>query len=141
MEINKNIIELLEQEVNESIKLDEIPIGAVIFKTEDLSIISSGHNTRQLERNVLGHAEINAILEAEKNINDWRLDGYSMIVSLCPCKMCSAVIEESRLDNIYYILNSNYINAGNNNFNKLESFPELEKRLDQNLKNFFHKMR
>ena len=142
MNINKNIIEQLNKEVEESIKLDEIPIGAVIFKSDDQSIVASGHNTRQSDHNVLGHAEVNAILEAENEIKDWRLDGYSMIVSLTPCKMCSAIIKESRLDRIYYILNSNYIEAGNDNdFIKVDYFPEEEKRYDEYLKNFFHKKR
>ena len=142
MKIDQKIIEQLNLEVEESIVLDEIPIGAVIFKTDDQSIIGSGHNTRQSGNNVLGHAEINAILEAERKIKDWRLDGYSMIVSLCPCKMCSSVIEESRLDRIYYILNSKYIGTGNNNdFVKLDYFPEEEKKYDEYLKNFFHKKR
>ena len=142
MEIDKKIIKQLDAEVEESIKLDEIPIGAVIFKSDDQSIIASGHNTRQSDHNVLGHAEVNAILAAEKKINDWRLDGYSMIVSLTPCKMCSAIIKESRLDRIYYILNSNYIEAGNNDdFIKVDYFSEEEKRYDEYLKIFFHKKR
>ena len=142
MNINKNIIEQLNKEVEESIKLDEIPIGAVVFKSDDQSIIASGHNTRQSDHNVLGHAEVNAILAAEKKINDWRLDGYSMIVSLKPCEMCSTVIKESRLDRIYYILNSNYIGVVNNDdFVKVDYFPEEEKMYDEYLKNFFHKKR
>ena len=141
MEIDNKIIDQLNLEVNKSIELDEIPVGAVIFKSDSQEIIASGHNTRQLDHNVLGHAEINAILNAEKEINDWRLDGYSMIVSLAPCKMCSTVIEESRLDQIYYVLDSNYINLGNKDYIKVDYFPELEKKYDEYLKNFFHNKR
>ena len=140
MKLNKEILDLLDKEVEESIKLDEIPIGAVIFDNEQ-NIIASGHNTRQLDHNVLGHAEINAILEAEKVINDWRLDGYNMVVSLEPCVMCSSVIDESRLSNVFYILKSNYSNSSNNKYKELEGYDEYIEKYDKQLKIFFHKMR
>ena len=140
MKLNKEILDLLDKEVEESIKLDEIPIGAVIFDNEQ-NIIASGHNTRQLDHNVLGHAEINAILEAEKLINDWRLDGYNMVVSLEPCVMCSSVIDESRLSNVFYILKSNYSNSSNNKYKELEGYDEYIEKYDKQLKIFFHKMR
>lgn len=97
------LIEKLDNCVLESLKNDEIPVGAVIFDKNN-KIISFGINNRQKENNILGHAEINAILMAEKEINDWRLDGYSMLVNLEPCNMCSIIIKESRLDKIYYFL-------------------------------------
>lgn len=82
---------------------DEIPVGAFVIDSEG-KIISRAINNRQLSRNVLGHAEIIAIQEAEKVIDDWRLNGYSLVVSLKPCEMCAFVIKESRLDKVYYLL-------------------------------------
>ena len=84
-------------------KKGEIPVSAVILDQSG-RIISSSFNDRQKKYNVLGHAEINAILKAEKKVRDWRLDGYSMIVTLEPCNMCSVIIKESRLDKVYYFL-------------------------------------
>lgn len=101
-----NILEELEKKVQESLNNDEIPIGAVIFDNEG-KIIASASNTRQNGNNILGHAEINAIIDAEKAIMDWRLDGYNMIVNLEPCDMCSIIIKKSRLNKVLYFLGNN----------------------------------
>ena len=140
MNINKEVIDRLEQEISISIELNEIPVGAVIIDSNQ-NIIASAHNDRQSTSNVLGHAEINAIIAAEKAINDWRLDGYSMIVSLEPCQMCESVIKESRLDHIYFFLKSNYTNSSNNKFIELEGYDNLKEMFNNYLKNFFHNMR
>ena len=107
--MNIKILNELDKMVDRSLKGDEIPVGAVIFDNND-NIIASASNNRQKKCNVLGNAEINAIIKAEKKIGDWRLDGYSMIVNLEPCDMCSSIIKESRLDKVYYFLGNNSIN-------------------------------
>ena len=84
-------------------KKGEIPVSAVIVDKNG-RLVSGAFNNRQSSCNVLGHAEILAILKAERKNRDWRLDGYSMIVSLEPCDMCSMIIKESRLNNVYYFV-------------------------------------
>lgn len=97
------IIKQLRKEVEIAKENDEIPVGAVIVDKNN-KIIAEGHNDRQYSYNVLGHAEINAIINAEKKTKDWRLDGYTMYISLEPCKMCSIIIKESRLDKVYFFV-------------------------------------
>ena len=120
MNINNEILQLMRNESLIAFNNDEIPVSCVIVD-QDGNFVSKGINDRQSSRNVLGHAEINAIVEAEQKIGDWRLDGYSMIVSLEPCDMCNAVIKESRIDKVYYFLSkkSQDINT-ENNINKVE---------------------
>lgn len=103
MEINVEVLNLMKEESLKAFRYDEIPVSCVIVDGEG-NLVSEGINDRQSSRNVLGHAEINAIVKAGKKIGDWRLDGYSMIVSLEPCDMCNAVIKESRIDKVYYFL-------------------------------------
>ena len=143
MEINENILDKLKYEVNKSYSLGEIPVGAVIFDQEG-NIVGSGHNTRQFEHNVLGHAEINSILDAEKNVKDWRLNGYYMVVSLKPCNMCSLIIDESRLDKVFYFLDQNNLeNNKQNNYIKLDSNRYLNEYsfFKDLLTSFFNNMR
>jgi len=92
------------EEAKKAVKKNEIPVGAVIVKGN--KIIAKAKNNRQHNKNVLGHAEINCILKATKKIKDWRLDKCDMYVTLMPCEMCSAVIKESRINNVYYLLNN-----------------------------------
>ncbi len=101
--IDKNILDLMIKLSKKAYKKGEIPVSAVIID-KDNNVVSFGLNRRQKGKNVLGHAEIMAILKAENRNRDWRLDGFSMVVSLEPCDMCSVVIRECRLDNVYYLL-------------------------------------
>ena len=103
MNINEEIINRLKDLAKQAFDNREIPVSAVIVDSLG-NIISEGLNTRQSTGNVLGHAEINAILAAGDKLEDWRLDGYSIIVTLEPCEMCSCIIKESRLDKVYYFL-------------------------------------
>ena len=80
---------------------DEIPVGAIIIK--DNQIIGEGINSRKNKLSVIGHAEINAIEEACKNVGDWRLDDCVMYVTLAPCMMCTGTIVESRINKVYYL--------------------------------------
>lgn len=87
-------------EAKEAMALDEIPVGAVLVKNN--LIIAKGRNTRELENNTLGHAEINVIKEANRILNTWDLSGCTLYVSLEPCLMCSGAIKESRISKIVY---------------------------------------
>lgn len=92
------IIELSKK----SLESGDVPIGAIIVK--DGKIIGEGYNTREKNNDVMGHAEINAIKDASKNLNNWNLQGSVMYVTLKPCSMCLSVIRESRIDFVYYLL-------------------------------------
>ena len=115
MEISVEIINKLKDLAKQAFDNNEIPVSAIIVDSSG-NIVSEGLNTRQSTGNVLGHAEVNAIQAAGNKLEDWRLDGYSMIVTLEPCEMCSCIIKESRLDKVYYFLPKKY-NDFEYNFN------------------------
>ena len=94
--------ELLYKMALRASKNGDIPVSAILIKNN--KIIATGYNNRHKKGYVLGHAEINAIIKAEKKLKDFRLDGYIMITTLKPCKMCQAVIEAARISKVYYIL-------------------------------------
>ena len=85
-----------------SLRYGDVPIGAIIVK--DGVIIGKGYNTREKRESVLGHAEINAINMASKKLNNWNLNGSDLYVTLKPCSMCMKVIKQSRITNVYYLL-------------------------------------
>lgn len=78
----------------------EIPIGAVIVKEN--KVIAKAHNLRESLKNALCHAEISAINSACKEIDNWRLDGCDMYVTLEPCPMCCGAILQARLRSVYF---------------------------------------
>jgi len=79
--------------------IDEVPIGCVIVQNN--KIIARGYNRRNIDRNTLSHAELNAIRKASKKLGDWRLDGCEMYVTLEPCQMCAGAIVQSRIKKVY----------------------------------------
>ena len=130
--INEKMLKFLLKKAEKASKNGEIPVSALIFDKNG-KIIAWEINRRQGNYNVLGHAEILAILKAEKKIKDWRLNGYSMLVSLEPCDMCSLVISESRLDHVYYIV----YNSFDINKSKLDGFGDYEVKFNKLLTDFF----
>ena len=100
--MDTEIFNILMENTNKSLENNDVPVGAVIVK--DGKVLAFGYNTREKDLNVLGHAEINAILEAQKILNNWNLSGCDLYVTLVPCSMCLEIIKQSRIDNIYYLL-------------------------------------
>ena len=95
--------------------LNEVPVGAVIVKND--VIISTGYNKKESSNSVLDHAEIIAIKKAEKKLNNWRLDGCELYVTLDPCPMCASAIKQSRIKTVYSALS----NSDNLNLSIIES--------------------
>ena len=87
---------------NKAYNINEIPVGCIIVYEN--KIISRAYNMRETNKDVLAHAEIIAIKKATKVLKDWRLTKCTMYVTLAPCKMCRAIIEESRIGKIYYLI-------------------------------------
>ena len=80
-------------------KIDEVPIGCVIVYQGE--IIARGYNRRNIDKNTLTHAELNAIRKASRKLGDWRLDDCEMYVTLEPCQMCAGAIVQSRIKKVY----------------------------------------
>ena len=79
---------------------DETPIGCVIVK--DDRVIARGHNKRENKNQVISHAEIEAIIKANKKLDNWRLVDCDLYVTVEPCIMCAGAIIQSRIRNVYY---------------------------------------
>ena len=143
MNLDKKVLDLLLKNAEKAFKKGEIPVSAVILDQSG-KIISYSNNDRQRKCNILGHAEINAILKAEKKVRDWRLDGYSMVVTLEPCNMCSVIIKECRLDKVYYFLskkNDDYSWEINIDKEQINNYKEYTSKFKQLLTDFFNNKR
>jgi len=79
---------------------DEVPVGAVIVKDE--RIIGRGSNRVISDQSVVSHAEINAINDACKNLENYRLKNCEIYITLEPCHMCTKAIVDARINHIYF---------------------------------------
>lgn len=86
------------REAQKAWALGEVPIGCVIV--HEGHIIGRGYNRRTVDKNVLSHAEINAIRKACKKIGDWRLEECTLYVTLEPCPMCAGAIVQARIPRV-----------------------------------------
>ena len=102
--MNREFLDLAFELAEKAFNLDEVPIGAVIVK--DNKIIGCGYNQKESNNSVLKHAELIAIEEASKNLNNWRLDDCNIYVTLDPCPMCASAIKQARIKNVYSALNN-----------------------------------
>jgi len=88
------------EEAEKSLSKDEVPVGAVIVLKGE--IIGRGHNQPISTNDPTSHAEIEAIRNTSENINNYRLNGADLYVTLEPCAMCYGAIVHSRISNIFF---------------------------------------
>ena len=84
----------------ESAAEGETPVGAVV--TRHGEIVGEGRNRRELGKNALYHAEIEAIDQACKRLGGWRLWECELYVTLEPCPMCAGAIINARIPRVVY---------------------------------------
>jgi len=78
----------------------EVPVGCVVVRNGQ--IVGRGRNRRETGKTALGHAEIEAIAEACRNLGGWRLWECTLYVSLEPCPMCAGAIVNARIPRVVY---------------------------------------
>ncbi|HEY8379733.1 MAG TPA: tRNA adenosine(34) deaminase TadA [Nannocystis sp.] len=78
----------------------DVPVGALVV-LDDL-VIGVGRNTREVDADPTGHAEIVALREACHNRRRWRVDGATLYVTLEPCPMCAGAIVNARVARVVY---------------------------------------
>lgn len=93
----KYMKEALKQ-AKKAAEIDEVPIGCIIVYND--KIIARGYNRRNIQGSTLAHAEILAIKKAGCKLNDWRLEGCTMYVTLEPCPMCAGAIIQARIPRV-----------------------------------------
>lgn len=121
--VNNEFVDRVIYLAKKAYDLDEIPVSAVVVRNG--KIIGEGINSRFRKKNVVGHAEINAIENACKNVGDWRLDGCEMYVSLLPCMMCAGAILESRIEKVYYLCDRTNVYFDSKKYLKIEKIDDF----------------
>ena len=81
-------------------KEGEVPIGAVLVKDELL--IAKAHNQPITKNDATAHAEIQLLRSAGKKLQNYRLTGSTLYVTLEPCAMCFGAIIHARVKRIVF---------------------------------------
>lgn len=80
--------------------LGEVPVGAVVVC--EGKIIGRGFNSPIGASDPTAHAEIAALRDAARNLENYRLPGCELFVTLEPCAMCAGAILYARLARVVY---------------------------------------
>ncbi|MBD8200626.1 tRNA adenosine(34) deaminase TadA [Pseudomonas viridiflava] len=80
--------------------LGEVPVGAVVVQNGE--IIGRGYNCPISGSDPSAHAEMVAIREAANAVDNYRLPGSTLYVTLEPCSMCAGLIVHSRVARVVY---------------------------------------
>lgn len=99
---DKSIIDMLIKLANKAFQKGEIPVSAILVCNN--KIISKKYNLKEKKKDITAHAEILCIREAAKKLHRWNLSDCDLYVTLKPCSMCMEILKQSRVKNVYYLL-------------------------------------
>jgi len=79
----------------------DVPVGALIINKDGV-VIGKGSNEREANNDPTAHAEIVAIRNAASRLQNSRLVGCTLVVTLEPCAMCAGAIAQSRISHLIF---------------------------------------
>jgi tRNA(adenine34) deaminase len=95
-EFMRRALELAKQAQAEG----EVPIGALVVLEDE--IVGEGWNRPIASADPTAHAEIQAMRAAAKKLDNYRLTGATLYVTLEPCDMCVGAMFHARIARAVY---------------------------------------
>ena len=80
--------------------IGEVPVGAIVVK--DGQVIGQGYNQPISAVDPTAHAEIVALRDAANTLNNYRLPGTTLYVTLEPCTMCLGAMIHARVETLVF---------------------------------------
>ena len=84
-----------------AVQTGDVPVGAIVLNKDGI-VIGKGSNEREADNDPTAHAEIVAIRNAASRLQNSRLDGCTLVVTLEPCAMCAGAIAQSRISHLIF---------------------------------------
>lgn len=91
---------LAQRAADEARRAGEVPVGAVIVLGDE--VIATGFNHPIHAHDPSAHAEMVALRAAAQKLENYRLPGCELYVTLEPCLMCSGAIMHARIARVVY---------------------------------------
>lgn len=95
------LMALALEQAQEAARLGEVPVGAVVVDAQG-EVLGTGYNRTIIDRDPTAHAEIVALRAAARRLDNYRLPGVSLYVTLEPCVMCIGAMLHARLARVVY---------------------------------------
>lgn len=78
----------------------EVPVGAVVVRHGE--IVGRGRNSPIALRDPTAHAEVMALRDAARRLDNYRLPECELFVTVEPCPMCMGAIFHARIRRLVY---------------------------------------
>ncbi len=85
---------------DEAERSGEVPVGAVVVQNGE--VIGRGSNAPIARADPTAHAEVLALREAARSLNNYRLSETTLYVTLEPCAMCAGALVAARVDRLVF---------------------------------------
>ena len=99
-------------------EVEEVPVGAIVVKNNE--IIGQGFNQPICQHDPTAHAEIIALREAGKQLNNYRLVDTQLYVTLEPCAMCAMAMIHARIKTVVFATEEPRTGAGGSLYQLLQ---------------------
>ncbi|SAL22013.1 CMP deaminase [Caballeronia cordobensis] len=100
IERDRRFMALAQRAAEEARRAGEVPVGAVIVLGDE--IIATGFNHPIRGHDPSAHAEMAALRAAAQKLENYRLPGCELYVTLEPCLMCAGAIMHARIARVVY---------------------------------------
>ena len=78
----------------------EVPVGALVLHRG--RVVGRGFNQPLGLHDPTAHAEILALRDAARTVENYRLPGCTLVVTLEPCAMCAGAIQHARIERVVF---------------------------------------
>jgi len=89
------------EEARSALASYDVPVGALVLDAEG-TVVGRGRNRREADGDPTAHAEVQALREAARTRQSWRLDGCTLVVTLEPCTMCAGAVVLARTERLVF---------------------------------------
>ena len=89
-------------EARAALEHDDVPIGAVVARTDTGEVLARRHNERELTNDPTAHAEVLALRDAARAVGSWRLRDCVLVATLEPCPMCAGAAVAARVSMVAF---------------------------------------
>lgn len=98
--IDQQFMRMALVQAHKAVAMDEVPVGAVLV--HDAEVLATGSNRCSIDNDPSAHAEVVALRSAAGALQNFRLDGATLYVTIEPCLMCCGALLQARIARLVY---------------------------------------